>query len=149
MMCQAIPTAVDDSMSDSTHNTSPPIVQEDGGMAAGVVDVELLSRFQSPAIITTVANQVSIFKNVLSRTRTGTPPPDVTEDTAPKLYHKKGTKSDVTMKYCSVCKLLDYHNDPGHDAWNSTQGSASGTGGYDADDVATVGGGEDLDDDLR
>ena len=30
------------------------------------------------------------------------PPPSATEDTATKLYHNKGAKSDVTMSYLSV-----------------------------------------------
>ena len=71
------------------------------------------------------------------------PPTAGNEDTATKVNHKKGAKSDVTMYYCSVCKLWDYHNAPGHDVCQDTQGGASVTGGHAAAAVADVGGRED------
>ena len=73
------------------------------------------------------------------------PPPADTEDTATKVHLNMGAKSDVTMSYCSVCKLWDYHNSPGHGAWQDTPGGASGTGVHAA---TNVGGGEDLYDDF-
>ena len=47
-----------------------------------------------------------------------------------------------------MCKRWDYHNAPGHDTWQDTQGGDSGTGGHDDADVDAVGGGEDSDDDF-
>ena len=76
------------------------------------------------------------------------PPPSGTEDTATKVHCNKGAKPDVTMYYCSVCKRWYYHNAPGHEAWQATQGGDSGTGGHAVADVYAVGGGEDLYDDF-
>ena len=47
-----------------------------------------------------------------------------------------------------MCKHWDYHNSPGHDAWQDTQGGASGTGDHATAAVAAVEGGEDPDDDF-
>ena len=76
------------------------------------------------------------------------PPPDVTEDTATEDHRKKGAKSGVTMSYCSVFKRWDYHNAPGHDACQATQGGSSCTGVHAAAAVDDVESGEDLDDDF-
>ena len=47
-----------------------------------------------------------------------------------------------------MCKRWDYHNAPDHDVLQDTQGGASGTGGNAAAAMATVGGGEDFDDEF-
>ena len=64
-----------------------------------------------------------------------------TEDTATKVHHKKGYNSYGTMSYCYVCKRWYYHNYPGHDTYQATQGGVYGTSCHAAAAVADVGGG--------
>ena len=61
------------------------------------------------------------------------------------MHRKKGAESDVTMSYFSVCKRWGCNNAQGHNAWQATEGGASGTGGHSAATVSDVGGWENLD----
>ena len=144
MMCQDISTGVTSAMSASTQYTlSPPKGGGGrGGTGGNTKKVALFSNFNHCG---------ESFHYVWYCTKQNMywyPPPAGTEDTANKVYRKKGDKSYFTMTYCYVCKRWDYHNAPGHDAWQATQGGASGAGGHSEAAVAAVGGGEDSDDDF-